>query len=292
MRGLRRMATSLVGKVLSTKAVNKDGFQAVMRKICQTRDGVEIDPVVGNIFAFHFQNIEDKRRIISGGPWSFNDALIVLEETEGKRDIQRTKFNKAEFWIQIHNAPLICMTEEIGCFLGNIIGEVVVFDGGDTRSYITKFLTVRVILEIDKPLRRCLKVVVLGDGVESVMLVKYERLLELCKDEEFLFGFWMRAPTPARRTGNGGRRWFLKERTKASRLPSRDRESWRPLNRTLESDGDWRGNPRVGVADSFRQNPSLVSNSKRKEIVVTDVNGRNAETVGWPIISVSSNLQE
>ncbi|KAK1551869.1 hypothetical protein Q3G72_006288 [Acer saccharum] len=118
------------------------------------------------------------------------------------------------------------------------------------------------------------------------------RRMATSKDEEFLFGFWMQAPAPARRTSNGGRRWFPEEKGKASRLPSRDRESWRPLNRTLESDGDRRGNPKVGVADSFRQNPSLVSNSKRKEIVLTDVNGRNAETVGWPIISVSSNLQE
>ena len=72
------------------------------------------------------------------------------------------------------------MTKEIGRFLGSIIGEVVDVDGGDSRSYLVKFLRVRVILGIDKPLRRCLRVDILGDGVETVMLLKYERLLGFC----------------------------------------------------------------------------------------------------------------
>ncbi|KAK2650006.1 hypothetical protein Ddye_017495 [Dipteronia dyeriana] len=169
------MATSLVGrKVLSNKVMYVDGFLAVIRKIWQTREEVEIDQVTGNVFTFHFQNIEDKRRVISGGLWSFNNALIVFEEPEGKGDIQDMKFNIAEFWVQIHNASLICMSEEIERFLGSIVGVVVDFDGGEYGSYVTKFLPVRVLLEIDKPLRRCLTVDVMGDGVGSLMLVKYE----------------------------------------------------------------------------------------------------------------------
>ncbi|TXG64315.1 hypothetical protein EZV62_011309 [Acer yangbiense] len=178
--GLQRLANSLVGKVLSPKIVHRDSFHAVMKKIWQTREGVEIDPVDGNIFTFQFGNMEDKKRIISGGPWSFNDALIVMEEPRGMGDVQHMKFNKSEFWVQIHNAPLICMSEEIRRFLGSMIGKVVDFDGGDSGSDMTNFLRVRVLLEINKPLRRCLRVDVLWDGVELVMLIKYEWLLDFC----------------------------------------------------------------------------------------------------------------
>ncbi|TXG66222.1 hypothetical protein EZV62_007497 [Acer yangbiense] len=228
--GLRRLATSLVGKVLSPKPVNRDGFRVVMRKIWKTRDEVEIEALKDNIFAFHFQNPDDKRKIISGGPWSFNDALIVMEEPEGKGDIIHMQFTKVEFWIQIHNVPMLCMTKDIGCFLGTIVGEVVEVDEGDTGSYTAKFLRVRVILEIDKPLRRCLRIDVMGDGVESVMLLKYERLPDFCfrcglighsvKDcpekamvagkgmkEDFIFGSWMRGFPPNRKMGSWGRKW-------------------------------------------------------------------------------------
>ncbi|TXG49082.1 hypothetical protein EZV62_024957 [Acer yangbiense] len=136
--GLKRIATSLVGKVLSKKMVNREVFRSVMRKIC------------------------------------FNDALIVMEEPEGKGDVQHMKFNKVEFWVQIHNAHLMCMLDDINRFLRSIIGDVVDIDEGVSSPYTAKFLRVRVVLEIDKQLRRCLRIDVMGDGVEMVMLLKYE----------------------------------------------------------------------------------------------------------------------
>lgn len=59
-------------------------------------------------------------------------------------------------------------------FLGSNVGEVLDVDVGDSGSYKAKFLRVWVIIEIDKPLRRCMRVDVIGDRVESVMLLKYE----------------------------------------------------------------------------------------------------------------------
>ncbi|KAK1551390.1 hypothetical protein Q3G72_034768 [Acer saccharum] len=283
--GLKRLANSLVGKVLTTKTVHRDGFRVVLRKIWQTREGVEIEPIIGNIFAFHFNNLDDKRRIMARGPWSFNDALIVMVEPEGKGDVQHMNFNKTEFWIQIHNAPLICMTEEIGRFLGSIVGEVVDFDTGDPGSNMTKYIRVRVILEIDKPLRRCLRVDVLGDGVESVMLVKYERLPEFCfrcgllghmtkdcpdkplhsgeaKEEELLFGYWMRAAAPARRYGTGGRRWLNEGKGSFSGYQGRGRENrdWRTNADVEYRDSSGRnGDLKVEGGDQSRQRPNLVS---------------------------------
>ncbi|KAK1565320.1 hypothetical protein Q3G72_024056 [Acer saccharum] len=231
--GLKRMSSSLVGKVLSKKLVNREVFRLVMRKIWITKDNVEIEPVTENIFTFHFQNAEDKQKIIARGPWSFDDALIAMEEPEGKGDIQRMKFNKAEFWIQIHNTPLMCMSADIGRFLGSIVRDVDI-DNRDLGSQVAGFLRVRVAIEIDKPLRRFLRINVLGDGVETGMLMKYERLLDFCfkcgllghgvrdcpdkpreatvlKGEELLFGFWLRASTPVKKTGNWGQKWGMRE---------------------------------------------------------------------------------
>ncbi|KAI9160668.1 hypothetical protein LWI28_010483 [Acer negundo] len=39
-------------------------------------------------------------------------------------DITNLEFNKVEFWIQIHKIPPLCMSEEIGLFLGKLIGDV------------------------------------------------------------------------------------------------------------------------------------------------------------------------
>ncbi|KAK3213213.1 hypothetical protein Dsin_017919, partial [Dipteronia sinensis] len=52
----------------------------VMNKIWRVDGGVEIESVEGNIFAFFFRNMEDLHKILRGGPWSFDQAIIVFDK--------------------------------------------------------------------------------------------------------------------------------------------------------------------------------------------------------------------
>ncbi|TXG60912.1 hypothetical protein EZV62_012275 [Acer yangbiense] len=244
-------------------------------------------------------NVDDKRKIISGGPWSFNDALIVMEDPGGKGDVNRMKFNKAEFWIQIHNVPMICMTEDTTRFLGSIIGYVQEIDGGDTGSNMVKFLRVRVKIDVDIPLRRCLRVDTMGDGVESVMLLKYERLPDFCfrcghlghscRDcpdkltgdvaigEEFLYGPWMRAPTPFKRNGGWGRRWELRGGGETVRFQSRDHEIRGGQNNAVTSGkGGHLPGTRMMEDRGLYRTPVLESNKIGKEIAIDPMEGNRA----------------
>ncbi|KAK2642784.1 hypothetical protein Ddye_024547 [Dipteronia dyeriana] len=72
------------------------------------------------------------------------------------------------------------MKKDIGWFLSGMIGEVIDVDGGEARDCVGKFMIVRVKSEINKPLKRCLRVDILGDGVKTIMLIKYERLPNHC----------------------------------------------------------------------------------------------------------------
>ncbi|TXG48026.1 hypothetical protein EZV62_027320 [Acer yangbiense] len=66
----------------------------------------------------------DLQRILKGGPWSFDQAMIVFDKPAGVGEIKDLKFKDMDFWVQIHNIPLLCMTRESGTFLGRMIGEV------------------------------------------------------------------------------------------------------------------------------------------------------------------------
>ncbi|KAK2662546.1 hypothetical protein Ddye_001120 [Dipteronia dyeriana] len=196
---------------------------SVVTRIWNLTAEVNIVVVTRNIFAFTFQNLGDRMRILAGGPWNFNYYLLVLEEPQGKVDMLNMRFNRAKFWVQIHSVPLLCMTKRISEFRGSIIGDVMEIDEGASGVCHRKFLRVRVIIDNDKPLRRCLHVDVLGDGVESVMLFQYERLPKHCfrcgrlghkmrecidseggkvarDDQELLFGVWLRATSHVKRT--------------------------------------------------------------------------------------------
>lgn len=74
------------------------------------------------MFKFSFE--EDKRRIMAGGPWHFNRALIVLKEPSGIGDVIRQAFTHASFWVQILNVPIMCMDKETIVELGEAIGTV------------------------------------------------------------------------------------------------------------------------------------------------------------------------
>ncbi|KAK2646556.1 hypothetical protein Ddye_021751 [Dipteronia dyeriana] len=79
-----------------------------------------------------------------------------------------------------NHIPLLCMTKEIGRFLSEMIGKVVDVDGGAAGDCVGKFIRVRICINIEKPLRRCLWVDIMGDGHETIMLLMYERLINLC----------------------------------------------------------------------------------------------------------------
>ncbi|TXG51194.1 hypothetical protein EZV62_023718 [Acer yangbiense] len=167
-----RLSLCLVGKILSSKGVNRDAFMCVVGRIWQVKKGLDIESVSGNTFTFHLRDEYDLNRVIYGSPWSFDNALIALEKPVGMGTLDSLNFDTADFWVQIHQVPLLCMTHDIGRFLGGMIGEVLDVDGGNSGDCVGKFMRVRIRVDIKKSLKRCLRVDILGDGVETIMILR------------------------------------------------------------------------------------------------------------------------
>ncbi|TXG69315.1 hypothetical protein EZV62_004250 [Acer yangbiense] len=130
----------LVGKVLSGKRVNREAFK---------------------------------------GPWHFDKCLLVLEKPEGAGEISKLKFNKAEFWVQIHDIPIMCMNRRMAKWLAEQIGEVIEIPT-ESRECWGKFLRVKVQIDITRPLKRWLRLSLDNSGNIVVVGLKYERLPEFC----------------------------------------------------------------------------------------------------------------
>ncbi|KAK2641253.1 hypothetical protein Ddye_023016, partial [Dipteronia dyeriana] len=138
-QGEQRLSLCLVGKVMATKLVNREAFMDVMQTF------------------WRFRNVEDRKRIQTGGPWSFDRAVIIFEEPIGTGEISLMQINSIEFWIQIHNLPLICMTEDIVIFLGKMIGEVRDIDMGSANNGSGRYVRVRVLIDAKEPLNESAK---------------------------------------------------------------------------------------------------------------------------------------
>ncbi|KAK9155967.1 hypothetical protein Sjap_003447 [Stephania japonica] len=80
------------------------------------------------------------RMVLSGGPWDFDRQLHVLVKPTGIREISNMDFSHASFWIQVHNAPLACMTRKVALFLGEPLGSVEDVELMELGDYDRKFL--------------------------------------------------------------------------------------------------------------------------------------------------------
>ncbi|KAL5742125.1 hypothetical protein ACOSP7_028857 [Xanthoceras sorbifolium] len=143
--GRRRLSLSLIGKIVGNREVNKDAFKATISSIWRMTKGMDIEILGGNLFVFRFNCELDRKRVLEGGPWTFDKQLIVLREATGMGRISEIDFSWSPFWIQLHNLPLVCMSKEVG---------------------------LRVMVGLDKPLKRGLRVA-LGVGEELCSVLIY-----------------------------------------------------------------------------------------------------------------------
>lgn len=82
IKGEKVVANYLVGKVLLTRSINREGLKAAMQQAWRTVKEVKIESIGDNIFLFKFATEEEKKRVLMGGPWHF-DTLLVLAEPAG-----------------------------------------------------------------------------------------------------------------------------------------------------------------------------------------------------------------
>ncbi|KAL5841818.1 hypothetical protein ACOSQ3_012421 [Xanthoceras sorbifolium] len=161
--GRRRLSLSLIRKIVGNREVNKDAFKATISSIWRTTKGMDIEILGGNLFVFRFNCELDRKRVLEGGPWTFDKQLIVLREATGMGRISEIDFSWSPFWIQLHNLHLVCMSKEVGLYLGGMIGTVLEVDTGVGGDCFGEYIRLRVMVGLDKPLKRGLRVA-LGVG--------------------------------------------------------------------------------------------------------------------------------
>lgn len=97
IKGQKNLTGCLVWKVLLSREVKIQRLKLVIQLVWRTGQEVKIESLGDNVFMFKFGSNEDKRRILAGGPWHFERALIVLTELSGIGDIKKQDFSHVSF---------------------------------------------------------------------------------------------------------------------------------------------------------------------------------------------------
>lgn len=133
-------------------------MQNVLASLWRPKEGVEIHDLGGRRFSFVFFHVLDIQKVIEGGPWTFEQNLLVYHKLEEKEDPHLVPLNKMDIWVQIYDLPAGMLSERILQSIGNYVGVFVKTEPMNTNVVWKMYVRIRVTMDIHKPLKRRMKV--------------------------------------------------------------------------------------------------------------------------------------
>lgn len=116
---MNRYKLCLVWRFLTEKSINTRAMTTKLTDVWKPAMGIfskEIDPC---IFLFQFYHKEDMLWVSNGGPWSFDNAMLIVNRIPSGEDPLNVPLWNLDIWIQIHDLPKGFMSESVGKQLGD-----------------------------------------------------------------------------------------------------------------------------------------------------------------------------
>lgn len=222
-----RQSFVLVGRLLTEKNINFNALRNVIASLWRSKEGMEIHDVGGGRYLFIFYHVMDLKKVVEGGLWSFEHANLVFSQLGETEDPHLVALTDIEIWVQVYDIPRGCLSQNILKSVGASIGKYVKSDPTNFNGAWKPYVRVRVAMNVDKPLKRRMKIKRKGD-VWSWINFKYERLSTFCfvcgklehaerdcnvvydnpeKTIVRAYGPWLRAPTKSASL-NVGSKWL------------------------------------------------------------------------------------
>ncbi|KAF7150653.1 hypothetical protein RHSIM_Rhsim02G0038900 [Rhododendron simsii] len=170
---------SLVGKLLTSKKFNVTVMKDSLRRAWGSPENLHIVEVGDNLFHFRFDSETNLRKVLNGGPWNFDNYLLVLQEWESGMKAEQVSFQLVPFWVQLWGLPFEFVNPVIGEIIGKRIGSFFSVDNRAVMGERGRFIRVRVGVPVDKPLKRG-GFIALGNGTKFWVDYKFERLNRFC----------------------------------------------------------------------------------------------------------------
>lgn len=73
-------------------------------------------------YSFVFYHPTDLQKVVEGGPWSFEQGMLVYKQLMENEDPKDILLNEADIWIQVYDIPKGLVSEVILQSIANYIG--------------------------------------------------------------------------------------------------------------------------------------------------------------------------
>ncbi|KAF4375412.1 hypothetical protein F8388_024071 [Cannabis sativa] len=217
----------LVGTFVQDHQMDFDTIQHQLASLWKPGMGMFCKELGQNRYLFQFFHDVDINRVIEGSPWTCLRKLLIFNRLTKNDDPRTIPLNKLDIWIQIFDMQPGYMSARVVQDVGNRIGVFIESDPNNFKGFWRNYLRIRVTINIEKPLRRKMKISPEGDDSFWVHF-KYERAPTFCficgiigHTENFCaklfqtpldqivkpYGIWMKA-TPIQQNKYIGSKWL------------------------------------------------------------------------------------
>lgn len=146
--------------------------------IWDVKTPMEITQIGKNLYIIKLVDRRVCERIYNKQPWTYRGALILLDRFKGDERPEDINLQTAPIWIQAHSLQLRAMTKTAREQLGRLLGEVLDVKSDYDGLAMGRCVRIRALVDVNKPL--CRWTMVKTDGVESRIIFRYEKIIDLC----------------------------------------------------------------------------------------------------------------
>lgn len=173
-----------MGRLLTEKNINVRAMKSKIVDIWKPAIGINIKELDSGIFLFQFYHREDLLWVMSEGPWQFKNVMLSIDLIPDTDDLFKVPLWQQNIWIHIHDLPTGLMTKSAGKQIEIFCGKFLKYDHKNNTNIWKESMITRAKLDVRKPFKR-MKKITRRNGVEVVVICKYERLENFC----FIYGF-------------------------------------------------------------------------------------------------------
>ena len=154
-------------------------MQHLINSAWKIRGEVSIIGSESYFYIFHFEFLEDLKKICIEGPWAVDGALLVLERCRPNLVIGNLQLNFISIWVQLHGLPLEYQYPELAEKMCQLMGTVERVDCEDKIPRNIRFMRVKVRIDPWLPVIAGF-MLRLDDGFRIWIQCHYERVHKMC----------------------------------------------------------------------------------------------------------------
>jgi hypothetical protein len=138
----------LVGRFLCERTIHFNSMKVRMADLWKPVKGVTIKEATTGKFLFHFAHPLDMEAVLNGGPWTFDNNMLILERVQLGMQIEQIPLTYVNMWVQVHDLPMGFMKEKVGTELANYIGAFLEYDKNNNSSFWRQYMRIRVRIDV------------------------------------------------------------------------------------------------------------------------------------------------